>query len=329
MSRAALILAIVAAVALTVCAALSPTAAARGWLIAFLYVGGPLMGAVALRLIGRLTGGAWAQAPGLLQLCRIAPWLLILGAPVLTGAGLIYPWGHGAAPPQLATYLSWGPFAARGVLILGGWSLIALALPRWRGQPFAGAALVFYGLTIGFAAVDWSLSTLPGWMTSAAGMALALHQLMGALAVTLILGALEGRQEGDLSGLLVATLLADAYFNLINYVVAWYGDQAAQTAWYRLRADPAWSVLLTAALLVGDGAPLLVLAIGRRWLGARTAPVAGALALVGLALQAMWSGLPQLGLGAAVPAALATALIAALFGAGLSWPRVRRPAHAA
>ena len=329
MRRAPAILAGAGAVALAASAVAAPAAAARGWLIAFLYCSGPLIGAVVLRLIGRLTGGTWPQAPGLERQAAAAPWLPALGAPVLALAGLIYPWAHAGAPAQLRAYLSWGPFAARGLVVLGGWSLIAALPPRLSGKPFAAGALAFYGLSIGFAAVDFSLSTLPGWMTSAAGMALAVHQLTGALAVALLTGTADARQERDLSGLLVATLLADAYFALMTYLVAWYGDQAPQTLWYRLRADPGWSALLTAALMLGDGAPLLLLAVGRRRLGAGAARGAGALALIGLALQALWSGLPQLGMAALVPAVAASALVAGLWLGALPRWRPGRPAHAA
>ncbi len=329
MSRAPGILAGAGALVLAASAVLTPAGAARGWLIAFLYCGGPLMGAVVLRLIGRLTGGTWPNAPGLERLAGVAPWLLVLGAPVLALAGLIYPWAHGGAPAQLSLYLSWGPFAVRGLVILGGWSLIALLLPRHTSKPFAAAALVFYGFSIGFAAVDFSLSTLPGWMTSAAGMALAVHQLEGALAVALLAGAADARQERDLSGLLVATLLADAYFTLMTYLVAWYGDQAPQTLWYRLRSAPGWSWLMTAALVLGDAAPLLLLAICRRWLGARAARAAGGLALIGLALQVLWTSLPQLGMAALVPAVAASALVAGLCLGALPRLKPGRPAHAA
>ena len=329
MSRAPAILAGVGALVLAAGAVMAPAGAARGWLIAFLYCSGPLMGAVVLRLIGRLTGGGWPQAPGLERLAGGAPWLLVLGAPVLALAGLIYPWAHGGAPAQLSLYLSWGPFAARGLVVLGGWSLVAVRVTRQTGKPFEAGALVFYGLSIGFAAVDFSLSTLPGWMTSAAGMALAVHQLEGALAVALLAGAADARQERDLSGLLVATLLADAYFALMTYLVAWYGDQAPQTLWYRLRADPAWGWLMTAALVLGDGAPLLLLAIGRHWLGSRAGRAAGGLALIGLALQVLWSGLPQLGMAALVPAVAASALIGGLWLGALPRFKPRRPAHAA
>ena len=140
------------------------------------------------------------------------------------------------------------------------------------------------------------------------------HQLMAAAAATLAMGhgQLGKKAEADLSGLLVATLLADVYFNLMVYLVAWYGDLPAQTVWHRLREGPGWSALITAALLVGDAAPLLVLALARRWIGQWTAPVAGALALTGLWLQTVWANAPQLGLAAIAPAGLACVLIVGL-----------------
>ena len=328
MRRARLLAASVAALVLAALALWSPQAAARGWLIAFLYCSGPLIGAVVLKLIGRLTGGAWRSAPGLDHLAVAAPWLLPMGAPVLAASALIYPWAHDAAPAPLAGYLSFAPFALRGALTLAIWSGLALGAARFASNAFAGGALALYGLTVGFAAVDFSLSTTPGWISSAAGMALADHQLMAALALTLLLGDQDARQGRDLSGLLVATLLADAYFNLITYVVPWYGDQAGQTLWFRMRDSAGWQALIVAALVIGDGAPLLVLALGRRRLGARTGAVAGALVLAGLAAQVAWSLLPQLGLATLLPALAAGVLITALLASARRGLDEGRQAHA-
>jgi hypothetical protein len=325
MRRAPVIAAVLSALTLAALALWRPEATARGWLMAFLYCSGPLIGAVVLRLIGRLTGGGWSSAPGLDRLAAAAPWILPVGAPVLAAAVLIYPWAREPAPAPLVGYLSFAPFALRGALELGIWSGVALAAARYAGKAFAGGALMLYGVTVGFATVDFSLSTTPGWISSAAGMALADHQLMAALALALLLGGLDGRQSRDLAGLLIATLLADAYFNLLTYVVPWYGDQAGQTVFFRMREGAGWQALIAAALLIGDGAPLLILALAERRLGARTGAVAGGLALTGLALQVVWSLAPQLGIAAILPALAAGVLIVALLAStGADEGRVAR-----
>ncbi|HEY3887458.1 MAG TPA: hypothetical protein VGL73_02720 [Caulobacteraceae bacterium] len=282
---------------------------AHAWWSAFVFASGAPLGALALRLIGRLTGGRWASAEPLARLSALTPWLGLL---VLPGI-LLTPWTFPTPPPgPAAAYLAAPAHIARTALALIGWSLIAVGMNRVRGRLFAALALVFHGVAVSLVSVDWIMTIAPGWISSAGGMTLADQQFALALAVTLVsLGEAGQALRKDIAGLLTAMLLANLYFALMTYVVPWYGDLPGKTLWFRQRADAPWQALLAAGLTVGSIAPLILLALGRR----RPAVVrfAGFAACAGLALQAIWWSAPAPG---ELSLPLATLLVAAA-GAGL------------
>lgn len=287
---------------------------AHAWWSAFVFASGAPLGALALRLIGRLTGGRWASARPLARLSALTPWLCLAALPGLASTPILFP----GSPPGLDHWLATPDHVARTVVALIGWSLIALGLNRYRSRLFAGLALVFHGLAVSLVSVDWIMAASPSWVSSAGGMTLAVQQLAFALAVTLIsLGsAANASQRKDIGGLLAAMLLANLYFALMTYVVPWYGDLSEKTVWFRLRAGPVWGLLLGAALFVGSAIPLMLLGGGRRRLGEMAGPIAAGAACVGLGLQSLWwttpapdaASLPLAGLLSAIAVGVVLAL---------------------
>ena len=284
----------------------------------FLFLSGAAVGAAVLGLIGRLTGGAWREAPGLLRLRALVPLALIPALLCRAALSFVLPAASGPA----ALYLSPPLLIAR--LVLAG------AVWIWIGRPgssklSAAIALAAHGLVVSVMAVDLITSLEPGWLSTAEGTALAVRQLGTALAAALLLGVAKGddRVRRDLTGLLVATLLGTLYLNLMSYLVPWYGDLADKTGWIRLRDGMGWRLLIGAALGGGGLLPLALIGAGERF-GPLALRIAAGLALLGFLGQTIWLVAPGFG-GLAM---MVTAVLA-LIGAGLALVGpVGRLAHA-
>jgi hypothetical protein len=313
--RRAWIIAGVAAAGFAALTVLDPRAGAGGWLIGFVTTSGVLIGALVWCLIGRLTGGAWARTPALRALANatpaVSPVLLLL----LIATPRLYPWARGGA--AVTDYLSPLAWAGRGVLTLGVLGAISLLKDRMPGRLFAGVSLVFYGATVGLMATDWLFSLQPGWISSAGGMALAVQQLGSALAAALMLGVDDDRRRRDLTGLLVATLLGALYFDLMSYIVVWYGDQADKTAFYGLRAASPWPGVMMVIIGAGRLAPIVLIALQKRFEGVAVFGAA-ILALAGFWLETTWMVAPETGGLSVITGALA---VIALGGAFMGRPR--------
>jgi hypothetical protein len=202
--RIALVIGLLALAAWGVSALFAPALALQGWLIGFLAVSGPILGALATLLIHRLTGGAWGLAfgPRLRPAARTAPLLCLYILPVLLGAPLIYRWAAAPAAldPQVhRAFLNMPLFTIRSATAILGWSAIALLLPRIegpKGRLGAGLGLAFHGIAVSVMAVDWVLSVEPGWTSSNFGMDLAVQQLAAAFAWAGLAGARGGGRAG-------------------------------------------------------------------------------------------------------------------------------------
>ena len=317
MSRSRLIAAGVGALAFVGWAAMAlaaPAAALQGWLIGFVFVSCLSLGSLAIVLVHRLTAGGWgaAFAPELAPAAQLTPLLLVYVLPVLLGLGLIYPWAHTpmtVEPGVRHLYLNPPLFWARTLIALGGWSAISLSLHRIegpRGRLGAGLALAFHGLAVSVVGVDWVLSILPSFTSSDFGMALAVQQLMAGFAFA----ALQARRRapddeaGDVSGLLLATLIGLTYLEFMSYLVIWYGDRPPLDAWYIPRVSPAWRGFVWVSLAC-EAAALILLAVRRRMGTHRALALAGGVSLVGLLSYQTWLLAPGRGAACLPPALLA------------------------
>ncbi len=324
MSRPRLIALAVGLAALAAWAVLAIFAAPQalqGWLVGFVFVSSLSLGSLAAVLIHRLTGGAWGEAfaPGLQGAARATPILCLFFLPVLIGAPLIYAWADapGALRPGVGGYLNLPFFAVRSLVALGGWSAIALYLPRIEGpngRLAAGLGLVFHGIAVSVVGVDWVLSVLPSWTSSNFGMDLATQQLACGFA----LAALQAPRQadrglaGDICGLMFATVIGLTYLEFMSFLVVWYGDKPNLDAWYLARDAWPWRTLMLLSLALGVAC--VVLLAGRRVLGSpRTAAIVAGCLLAGVLCYQLWLLAPAFG-----PACLAPAVLA-LVGQGGVW----------
>ena len=239
----------------------APVAALQGWLVGFVFVSSLALGSLAALLIQRLTGGRWgaAFAPELAPAAAATPVLLLFVLPILLGQSSLYPWvsdpGVVAADVH-RLFLNPPLFWLATLATLGVWSLVALNLRRIEGPSgrlWAGLALAFHGVAATLVSIYWMQSVLPSFTSSNFGMELAVEQLAAGFGFA----ALQSRAHtaddpaGDMSGLLLATVIGLTYLEFMAYLVTWYGDRPPLDAWYIVRARWPWQVLCWIALAGG------------------------------------------------------------------------------
>lgn len=323
--RRALLIAAGGAAAMIAFAVFDLRAAAAGWLIAFTYAAAFPLGALALILIHRLTGGRWGEAlmPLLIPLSRCTLLLIAFVLPVLFAAPWLLPDKArvGELTPSVAAlYLNAPSYAARSLIGLVGLGALSLWAPR-SGRLLAGIGLAAYAIAIGFLALDWNLAIEPPFFSTSFGASVAVTQLLSVLAFACVVDAAPD-DRADLGGLLLAVTLGITYLDFMAILVIWYGDLPTKTFWFVERLGARWLTLAVAAFLIGSLAPIAMLmfaAVRRSLTGLR---IAGICVLIGLGLYQTWLIAPAFGLSTAVAAIFALALMAALTAAAIlgDWP---------
>ena len=242
--------------------------AAGAWLFGFVLVAGVPVGALSLKLIGRLTGGVWYSSlePTLTALSLLIPVVGIGAVPVLLSASLLYPWvSSGAHDPSVGTfYLNAPLFVLRTIVAFAGWSILALDLlpsEGQRGRIVAGLGLVFHAVVTTFLAYDWLLALTPGFTSSAFGTETIIVWMLSALALATVLARDVPRKATyDIAGLMAAMVMGAGYMVFFQFLIIWYGDLPDTVKFYLARENVIGIVLMVASLLVGLVVPMFSLA---------------------------------------------------------------------
>lgn len=275
-----------------------------GWLAAWWFVAGTLLGGLANVWLHQLTGGAWGEAirPQLLRAARWLPLCCLLFLPMLLGMHALYPWLD-AAPsgkPEAAFHEWWlSPafFSARSIGYLLLWSALAWIETRARRRSAGRAAvcLMLYGVSIGLAAVDWIMSLQPHWYSSIFGWLAGAGQMLAGMALAVLLADRAAIRERlpDLGNLLLMYVLLWGYMAYSQFLIIWSADLPREISWYLLRGSPLWKTVAWLLAVTHLFAPLAIL-LARR---AKRAPrlmgmLAGGLLAAHL-LDCWWLVLPS------------------------------------
>ncbi len=289
---------------------------AAGWLAAWLFCLGLCVGASGWLMIHAVIGGRWIGAGRhvLEPLAALTPFAALAGLPLLLVLPQLYPWWPGEDSARGALYLNATAFLIRAAIILVGWSLIGVFAAR-MGRGLAIAGLIFHGLAVSFAGLDWVLSRNPDFGSTTFGALLAVLQL--ALALHLAALALrrdDPRAVADWGGLMLACVLGVFYLAAMQFLVSWSGNLPGKAAWYLARLAGAGQAVLVLAVLAGTVVPFLALLPSRWRSDAARLRMIAVCVLAGGLLYLVWICAPgQHGLSVVV--ALAT--LALLIGAAM------------
>src|SRR6266536_6211682 len=170
------------------------------------------LGCLGVALIQFLTGGAWGLVTRRVFEAGAAtlPLLGLLFVPILFGVPTLYAWTHSTEPSVIhkSLYLNIPFFVARAVVYFAAWTGLALLLARWsaaqdraegagatrRLRRLSVVGLLVLPLTASFAAIDWSMSLEPEWVSTLYPAMVAMGQLLASLALAIVVVIVLGRR---------------------------------------------------------------------------------------------------------------------------------------
>lgn len=230
-----------------------------------------------LLFIHHLVGGAWGFViqRQLEAATRVLPYVGVAVLPILFHVMWshhpIYHWAehhaadHDALLKHKEPFLNVSSFLVRAVVYFAIWSVFIALLNRFSDRmtetgegkyantlgKMAGPGIVFYMLSMTFAAFDWAMSLDPHWFSTIYGVIFIVGQVLSTMAFmiailpfTTRIGALEEAltvdRLHDLSKLLFAFTCLWAYVQLSQFLIIWYGNLPEEAIFYHLRSHGGW-----------------------------------------------------------------------------------------
>jgi hypothetical protein len=199
--------------------------------------------------------------------------------PVLAGKSLVYEWADHARVAgeevleHKSGYLNPTFFAIRMLFYFGYWTVLSryyLGNSRRQDetggpeiaptmQRVSGPAMIIFGLTVTFAAVDLLMSVDPRWFSTMFGVyyfASCVLSVHATLIVSLMWIQARGRLKTsvtiehyhDLGKMLFAFTIFWAYIAFSQFMLIWYANLPEETAWFKQRfaggwGDVSWTLL--------------------------------------------------------------------------------------
>jgi hypothetical protein len=243
----------------------------EAWLLAFLLWTGLALGCLGLLMLGHLLKESWVDPlrEELEAGARTVPLTALLALPLLFGLSELYPWAQpgfaeeSMLPPYRTQYLQPTWVLIRAAVFFIIWVALALWIARPGTHRRASAfGLVLLAATVSVAAIDWIGSRQPEWWSSLFGMAFGVNQLLGALALAIVVDLARPSavplHRDHLRGL-AKTLLALALLALwlwfSQFLIVWFGNLPHEVQWYLVRRN-GWGLLNLGIII-----PALVLAM--------------------------------------------------------------------
>jgi hypothetical protein len=290
----------------------APRLLLAGWLAAWWWCLGLVLGCFTNAWMNRLSGGRWGEplVASSLSLATAMPWLLLALLPIALGHAWLYPWADGtdawlrgiARPGFLRTWLSTPFFLVRlAVYALAWWWITRPASLASKGR--AAASLILHTLLTSLAAVDLLMSLVPGWFSTAFGLVvLAVQALSGAAVAVLFTRGLPGVRSGgvasvplsrDLGNLLLMWVMSWAYLAFMQFLIIWAENLPHEVAWYVPRLQTGWVAVGVALVFLQLVLPFLALLFRSVKDRPRRLCAVAVLLLAATALDATWMVLPS------------------------------------
>jgi hypothetical protein len=201
-------------------------------------------------------------------------------------------------------YLNVGFFTGRAIFYFIVWAFLGLKLFRFStkqdesrdpkltvsAQRFSPPAMIFFALTLTFAAFDWIMSLQPGWYSTIFGVYIFAGSVV-AIHATIIVTTLALRSTGiltkaintehyhDLGKLLFGFLVFWAYIGFSQFMLIWYAALPEEVTFFHMRWDNGpWKLVSTGLILLHFAVPffllisrntkrkMFTLALGASWL---------------------------------------------------------------
>jgi hypothetical protein len=263
----------------------------RAWLHSFMFWLGLTTGSLVLLMLQYTSGGNWGRLGRRIWEAAAGNWWLmfLFWLPLAAGVKRLYVWANVPQDPaQLAKfmahygtdkihyYLNTPFFLVRGVIYFAGWAILYYFLKRWSVreeagtttpqqfvfiQNLSGFGIVFYGLTITFASIDWTMSLYPEWWSTVWGMLFMVGQVLTTFCFTIWLftrlSAIEPVSRifkvdylHDFGKLMFAFVVLWAYLSFSQWLIIWSGNMLSEIRWYIMRLQNGWQYFGTILIFV-------------------------------------------------------------------------------
>ncbi|MDZ7289036.1 MAG: hypothetical protein ONB44_01505 [candidate division KSB1 bacterium] len=288
----AIIVGVVALVLMGLSAALSTEQFFRSYLFAYLFWFGITIGCLAVLMLHHLVSGGWGFViQRLLEAgTRTLPLMVLLFVPFFFGLRELYLWARPEVVAgdeilqQKSLYLNVPFFGMRTIGYFAIWSVFAYLLNKWSSEQdrtanpaltnrlrnLSGPGLVFFVLTMTFAAFDWVMSLEPHWFSTIFGVVFVIGQGLVTLAFAIIAVRLLSRHEPiagvittkhfhDLGNLTLAFVMLWAYVAFSQFLIIWSANLPEEITWYVHRLHGGWGVMAIALVVFHFAVPFLLL----------------------------------------------------------------------
>ncbi len=335
-----------------------PLRALVGWVAAYGFALGTVLGALILTMVFTVTRASWPIVlwPVLSAITRTMPIFALLFVPIAIGTRALYPWAppgvgtvsrraarrrarSGARAPTPVEHPTF--FLVRAAIYLAAWIVIAVLVHRSRGlraRRVSAAGLVIVAFTLTFAAFDWFMSLEPGWVANMYGLYFFAGGFASAVSTVALLawassrsGRLVGMKPDHfhaLGRLMLMSTIFWSYIAFFQLMLVWIADLPREVTFYLARARGPY--LAVDALLLFGHFLLPFLALLSRGLKRRPALLAmvGSWIILMDAVDLTWLVLPSAGVD---PRALDLAPFLFIGGVAIAYgarPRLRGRAGA-
>lgn len=264
----------------------------RAYLAAFVFWLGISLGCLVIMSLHHLTGGRWSGT--VLRFLEAGSWtvplMAVLFIPLLFGLQVLYVW---ARPEVVATdavlqakspYLNVPFFVIRAIAYFAIWTALAFFMRKWtleregtadprltgKLSGLGAAALVIYGVTTTFAAIDWIMSMEPHWYSSMYGLMVSMSFMLAGMAFVIVVlcllanwspfaRVLNPQVLNDLGSLLLAFVILWAYLSFSQFMLQWAGNLTEEIPWYLRRLQGGWQFVVFGVVLLHFTLPFLLL----------------------------------------------------------------------
>jgi len=254
----------------------------RSWLFSFMFWLGLTLGSLVLLMLQYTSGGNWGRLGRRIWEAAAGNWWLmfLFWLPIAIGMKRLFVWTH--RPPEgsaelakfmahygadkIHYYLNTPFFLVRGVFYFAGWAVLYYFLKRWSIreeagtttpaqfvfiQNLSGFGIVFYGLTITFASIDWTMYLYPEWWSTVWGMLFMVGQVLTTFCFTIWLFTRLSEIEPvsrifkvdylhDFGKLMFAFVVLWAYLSFSQWLIIWSGNMLSEIRWYLMRLYHGW-----------------------------------------------------------------------------------------
>ena len=295
--RRSLIIGVIAGGIAIAGAVFQPAVFFRGYLLSFMAWLGIALGSMVILMLRHLTKGGWGMIIRRIlgAAMRTLPLFALLFIPLLFALPRLYPWARplGDVPDKnlrqhlqniTHSYLNVHGFIIRAIIYFAIWGTLIFLLTKWskeqdrpsvrdnsaRFKVLSGPGIILYGFTISFAAIDWTMSLDPSWISTIYPLIILIGEVLSALCFAVVIERILFRYRPmsellkpeyvhDHGKFMLTFIMVWAYFSFSQWLIIWAGNLPEEITWYTKRLGGGWGWIGLFLVLFHFAVPFAIL----------------------------------------------------------------------